>query len=500
MTGSLRVAAGALAFCLLAVLNCGGYRYGVGDQAFYIPAILQHLDPSLFPRDRLLLHAQDGFMLFDDAVAAVVRSTGIPLPAVFLATYLGGLVLLYGGLLMLGRWAYRSWWTIAALVAVMTLRHRIAQTGANTLEGSLLPRMLAFALGVWGLVLVARGGGWWALALGLAAGAVHPTTALWFTLWIAVALIVSEPRLRRPLAALGTLGAVAAGWVLWKGPLSGRLVVMEPAWASVLASKDYVFPSDWGPLFWLVNLGYLALILGLYRYRRAQGVHAPREAGIVAGAAALVAVFLASWPLSAAHVAIAVQLQVSRIFWMLDLLAAVYLVWLAVEARRPLGARGTVRRGIVVAVVAAAAMRGAYVMRAEGVDAPVVRVGLPGDPWVDVMGWMARTRTSAHVLADPAHAWKYGSSVRVAGERDVYLEEVKDVAMAMYDRDIAVRVAERVRDLGDFDRLTPDMARALAVRYDLDYLVADRPIALPVVYRNSRFWVYALKSGDTTGP
>jgi hypothetical protein len=199
-------------------------------------------------------------------------------------------------------------------------------------------------------------------------------------------------------------------------------------------------------------------------------------------------------------VAIAVQLQVSRIFWMLDLLAAVYLVWLAVEARRPLDARGTVRRGIVVAVAAAAAMRGAYVMRAEGADAPVVRVGLPGDPWGDAMGWMTRTPTSAHVLADPAHAWKYGSSVRVAGERDVYLEEVKDVAMAMYDRDIAVRVAERVRDLGDFDRLTPDTARALAVRYDLDYLVADRPIALPVVYRNSRFWVYALKSGDTTGP
>lgn len=34
---------GAVAFCLLALLNVGGYRYGVSDQAFYIPVVLQGL-------------------------------------------------------------------------------------------------------------------------------------------------------------------------------------------------------------------------------------------------------------------------------------------------------------------------------------------------------------------------------------------------------------------------------------------------------------------------
>ncbi|HUP39523.1 MAG TPA: hypothetical protein VM115_05355, partial [Vicinamibacterales bacterium] len=64
------LATGALAFCLVAILNCGGYRYGIGDQAFYIPAVTQHLNPDLFPRDRVILHAQDRFMLYDDAIAA----------------------------------------------------------------------------------------------------------------------------------------------------------------------------------------------------------------------------------------------------------------------------------------------------------------------------------------------------------------------------------------------------------------------------------------------
>ena len=84
MIRSVALAAGAFAFCLVAILNCGGYRYGVGDQAFYIPAVTQHLNPELFPRDRAILHAQDRFMLYDDAIAAFVRATGVSVQVVFL--------------------------------------------------------------------------------------------------------------------------------------------------------------------------------------------------------------------------------------------------------------------------------------------------------------------------------------------------------------------------------------------------------------------------------
>ena len=69
------------AACVLGILNSGGYRYGVSDQAFYLPAVLQHQDESLFPRDRALLHAQDRFMLFDDMIAEALRATHLPLPS-----------------------------------------------------------------------------------------------------------------------------------------------------------------------------------------------------------------------------------------------------------------------------------------------------------------------------------------------------------------------------------------------------------------------------------
>jgi hypothetical protein len=108
------------------------------------------------------------------------------------------------------------------------------------------------------------------------------------------------------------------------------------------------------------------------------------------------------------------------------------------------------------------------------------------------MHWISKTPADTHVLADPGHAWKYGSSVRAAGERDVYLEEVKDLALALYSRDVAVEALRRISDARGFDSLTPEQLRALAARYDLDVLVSDRDVALPVVYRNGQFHVYSL--------
>jgi hypothetical protein len=97
------------------------------------------------------------------------------------------------------------------------------------------------------------------------------------------------------------------------------------------------------------------------------------------------------------------------------------------------------------------------------------------------------------VLADPGHAWKYGTSVRVAGERDVYVEEVKDLALALYSREVAIEALDRIRDAQNFDALTIDQFRSLARTYDLDYLVVDRDVDLPLAYRNEQFRIYDLR-------
>ena len=202
------------------------------------------------------------------------------------------------------------------------------------------------------------------------------------------------------------------------------------------------------------------------------------------------AVLLAAIPLAEARIAIVVQFQVPRVLWMLDLLATAYAVWWLSEGRR---AR-RVTAVVVCAVLALVAVsRGIYVKWVEHPERPLVRYDLADDPWRDAMRWLARRSVSAHVLADPGHAWRYGSTVRVAAARDVLLEEVKDLSMAMYTREIAARVIERRDAIGDFNSLTPERARNLAARYDLDYLVIDRPLDLPLAYQNARFRIYALR-------
>ena len=55
----MALAAGGLLFLVLATANGGGYRYGVSDQAFWIPAAVRALQPASFPRDAGLIDAPE---------------------------------------------------------------------------------------------------------------------------------------------------------------------------------------------------------------------------------------------------------------------------------------------------------------------------------------------------------------------------------------------------------------------------------------------------------
>jgi hypothetical protein len=138
-------------------------------------------------------------------------------------------------------------------------------------------------------------------------------------------------------------------------------------------------------------------------------------------------------------------------------------------------------------------VRGLYIMTVEHPERSLFARHLPDSPWEDAMTWLRQQPRGVHVLADPGHGWKQGTSVRVSAERDVFLEEVKDSAVAIYSRDVAARVVERTSAIGDFAALTPDRALQLATRYQLDFLVTEADLALPVAYRNAQFRIYTLR-------
>jgi len=481
--------AAALVFGLLATANSGGYRYGVSDQAFYATAVVKDLHPTFFPRDTPLLAAQSALMWSDEIVAGLARALGVDLPPLFFALYLVTLLLLYAAAIASARAAGLTWWAVAALLLLLTFRHRIAKTGANSLEGYMHPRELAFALGVFGLACQLRQRHAWAAVWILLAACWHPTTAFWFALVVAVAFTVARPRARRSLAIGAIVVAVAGLWIVLRGPLAGRLVVMDAAWLAVLAEKDYLFPHEWPAYAWLANLAYPIVIAVVYRTRRRLGVTAPGEGPLVAGFMALVAVFLVSVPLTAMRVALAVQMQATRVFWVLDFVTAAYLAWWLLD--QP--ARAPRTRVAILAMLAALSMGRGYYLVSQ--DRQLFVISLPATPWVEAMDWLKRQPSSWYVLADPGHAWKYGVSVRLAAEKDTLIESGKDTALAMYDRSIAMAVADRQAACRDFGGLAIDEIRERAARFHLDVVVMERErrLDLPELYRNRQFVIYDLR-------
>ena len=124
-----------------------------------------------------------------------------------------------------------------------------------------------------------------AVVLVAAAAAIHTTTAVWFALWLGVALAVAEPRWR-PALAVGTAAVVMFGvWLLWLGPLSAQPLRVDEPWRSVMTIKDYLFSSDWPLSAWLANLSYPAIMWFGYRTRAARGLTHPRERALVLGRA-----------------------------------------------------------------------------------------------------------------------------------------------------------------------------------------------------------------------
>lgn len=468
------VVAGAL-FVLLATANGATYRYGGSDQAFYIPAVIKALDPATFPRDGSLIDAQGALIVADDAVALAMRATGASLETLFLAGYILSLALTWAGIVSIGSRVSANPWVTLALGAAFTLRHRIPQTSANSFEPYFHPRMVAFGVGLLAIGAFLRQRYWWTIALVAAAAVAHATTALWFALLLGVAIAIESRAFRPIVLGGGILVAAFLAWAALAGPLRESLVVMDDIWLQAVASKDSLFADQWPAWVWAANLGMLALLWWLHR------------GPLTWGATALVAFFLLTFPFVLGRIHFFVEFQISRVFWVIDFLATVYLL-ARIAAWRPQAGR------VLAAVLVAISIgRGLFIVYVENPERPLFATRLAATPWHDAMRWLQAQPVDVHVLADPGHAWKHGTSVRVSAGRDVFLEEVKDSALAIYSRDVAHRVVERTQAVGDFTRLTADRALELARQYDLDYLVTTSELSLPLEYSNREFRIYRLR-------
>ena len=499
---SAAVVAGFLAFLILATANGAGYRYGVSDGAAYVPAVMLAENPAAFPRDAPLIRTQGQFFVVDEVLALIGRVTGASMESRFFAAYLVAVAVVWMGVIWIGSALYgrdaprpersaphlTGLWLTIALAAVVTLRHHIPRTSTNSLEPYFHPRLLAFGLGIIAVAAFLRHRNVMAVALVGLAAICHGTTALWFAIVIGTSLMVVDRRWRVPGFVGGAATLAMLAWAMTAGPLRMAASSMDATWIDALGGRNFIFANEWPLWAWAANVGLLGALWVAHYVRLRRGTASARDAGLVWGATALVALFLVTLPLVTAHVALAVQFQFSRVFWVVDFLAALYVLAAAGEALRR-----TRVLTLAVVLLTASVARATYIMWSEHPERRLFQVSLVSSPWMDAMHWIASQPLNVHVVAAPDHAFKYGVSVRVAACRDVLLEDDKDSAVAMYSRPIAERVVERRKALADFSSLTPASALELATRFGVDYLVTEAALPLREVYRNAQLRIYALK-------
>jgi len=511
--------AGFLVFLVLATANGAGYRYGVSDGAAYVPAVMLAENPAAFPRDAPLIRTQGQFFIVDEMLALIGRATGASMESRFFGAYLVAVAAVWMGVILIGsslygrdrgpdrpsRFALRrsaqasaeaerpsphltGWWLTIALAAMVTLRHHIPRTSTNSLEPYFHPRLLAFGLGIIAVAAFLRHRNALAVALVGLGALCHATTAFWFAVAIGTALMVVDRRWRVPGLLGGAVVLTILVWATTAGPLRMAASPMDPIWIDALGGRNFIFAHEWPFWAWAANLGLLGALWVAHAARVRRGTASAQDAGLVWGATALVALFLVTLPFVIAHVALAVQFQFSRVFWVVDFLAVLYVIAAVGESMRR-----TQMMTFAIVLLTVSVTRATYIMWSEHVERRLFQVSLVSSPWVDAMHWIASQPLNVHVVAAPDHAFKYGVSVRVAACRDVLLEDDKDSAVAMYSHPIAERVVERRKALADFSSLTAASALELATRFGVDYLVTEAALPLREVYRNTQFRIYALK-------
>jgi hypothetical protein len=134
---------------------------------------------------------------------------------------------------------------------------------------------------------------------------------------------------------------------------------------------------------------------------------------------------------------------------------------------------------VVGTILLASGARSAYIKFVRFPERPIAQIRIPDTDWGRAMGWARATARDSNWLAHPAHAVQYGSSLRVAGERDLFVEGIKDAAIGMYERDVAIRTRDRLLEIDDYDNMTTGRARELAAKYGLDFMVSEAALSLP---------------------
>jgi hypothetical protein len=248
-----------LAALTLAAILVMGYHPGLEDDSFYLAAIKQHLNPTLFPHDSDFFRVQFQATIFDKLIALSVSLLHLPLPWTILLWQFAAVFLLLLGSYRIARRCFTrpeaQWASVSLIAALLSM----PLPGIAILLGDqyLHPRTLATALILAAIVAVIDRKPWSSGILLLLAFSIHAIAACF---GISFCLLLAW-NLRREAFALRSSAFLLI-------PLGWLFEPASDAWRQAAATRGFYFLGSWHWYEWLGVVGPLLLLLTFYALLR----------------------------------------------------------------------------------------------------------------------------------------------------------------------------------------------------------------------------------------
>ena len=242
-----------------------GYHPGSEDDAIYLSAVKNQIDPSLYPHNADFFKLQLQHSTFDQLMAAFVRWTGVPVALTEMLWHFASILLIVIACWSISRRLFTTpraqWAGVALVTAMFTLP--VAGTALYLVDQHLHPRNLATALILLAVSRCMASRRWQAIPLLGMSFLLHPIAAAMgvsfcFFLTMAKTEFVSAWFENRRSKAKESLVAsfVPPSWPFGPAP---------PAWRQAVDTRPFLTLFRWEWYEWLGALAPLLLFWILWR-------------------------------------------------------------------------------------------------------------------------------------------------------------------------------------------------------------------------------------------
>jgi hypothetical protein len=479
-----------------------GYHGGAEDAEIYLPGVLQHLNPALFPLNAQFFNSHAGMTLFPTLVSGSVRLLHLPVGTVLLMWYVATIFALLLACFRIARLCFRekpaAWCGVAMVASLLTLP--VAGTALYIMDQYVTSRSFSTAASMLALAAVLErrylaAGVWVAFT-----AAVHPLMSLFLAVLVALLLALAWAEQLRPdqLRAnqLKPDGLKPALFALLPLSLLTLFPPVSQTYLRVIQAHPYFLLTNWAWYEWLGILAPVAILAAMaVILRRARHRNIVQEP-MLRLLKALVA-FEAFWMVWALAISLPGPLERFSEIQPMRCLLLVYIAMFLLGGGL-LGEwvlRRRAWRWAVLFVPLCAGMAFAQVQLFPDSRHLEWPWGSPGNSWVAGFDWI-RTHTppNAYFALDPDYERLPGEDVhgfRAIAQRSMLADNGKDSGAVSMFPALASEWSQQVearRGWKQFQRA--DFAR-LKARYRVDWVVLQQPgtRGLNCPYQNDRILV-----------